>query len=332
MKFDVIIGNPPYQLSDGGHGVSAQPIYHLFIEQAKKLSPHYLTMIIPARWFAGGKGLDVFRRTMLSDKRLKVITDFETSKECFDGVDIAGGICYFLWDSNHYGDCLVNNMSGGESISATRPLNEFPILIRSNTGVKIVKKVLSLGETTMNEQVLPRNPFDFQTNFRGSRTKTKDSIRILTSKGFHYVPESLVKKNRELIPSHKVLIGRLVPSNGELNLKPGDKYRVMTNTTRLAPGEITTESYIIIGHFNSKGEADSFENYIRLKLPRFLLKQSVTSVNITRETFRFVPIQDYSKQWTDAELYTKYGLNQEEIDFIESMIRPMDTEGDGDDA
>ena len=169
MKFDVIIGNPPYQLSDGGNGVSAAPIFHLFVEQAKKLKPRYLSMIIPARWYAGGKGLDKFRDAMLTDSHIRELVDYESSKDCFDGVNIAGGICYFLWDRDYAGECKITNMVGEASNTMERSLNEFPILIRSNMATSIVHKVLAKTSDVWSDHALPRNPFGFATNYRGKK-------------------------------------------------------------------------------------------------------------------------------------------------------------------
>lgn len=199
MKFDVIIGNPPYQLSDGGNGVSAAPIFHLFVEQAKKLKPRYLSMIIPARWYAGGKGLDKFRDAMLADSHIRELVDYESSKDCFDGVNIAGGICYFLWDRDYSGECKITNMVGGTTNIMERSLSEFPILIRSNMATSIVHKVLTKTTDVWSNHALPRNPFGFATNYRGREEKLSGDIEILTSKGFQYISRQDVKKNAEAI-------------------------------------------------------------------------------------------------------------------------------------
>jgi site-specific DNA-methyltransferase (adenine-specific) len=323
MKFDVIIGNPPYQLNDGGNGVSAKPIFHLFIRQAKKLKPKYLSMIIPARWYAGGKGLDDFREEMLNDKRMKTLFDFESSKDCFEGVNIAGGICYFLWESSHDGDCEVINSSRGIEEGSTRPLNEFPVFIRANRAISIVKKVLKVSSDTWANHNYPRNPFGFSTKERGEKTRSEDSVEIISSEGVGYVSRSEVKKNPNLIDQYKVLIGRLVPSNGELDVNPADGYRVITNTRILKPGQIHTESYLLIGAFKTLKEAENFEGFIKLKFPRFLLRQAISSVNVTKECFRFVPVQNFKEAWTDQKLYKLYDLTESEIDFVESTIRAV---------
>jgi len=331
MKFDVIISNPPYQLNDGGNGVSAAPIFQNFVNQAKKLKPRYLSMIIPARWYAGGKGLDNFRDEMLNDSHLRKIIDFESSKDCFEGVNIAGGICYFLWDRDNTGDCQIVNMTEGNGKTQERKLNEFPILIRSNTAVSIVYKVLALTTDMWSDHAYPRNPFGFATNFRGREKKIEGDIEILTSKGFQYISRRDVKRNTDIIDSYKILIGRLIPSNGELDVNPKDGYRVITDTHLIGPGQINTETYLDIGVFPSETEAKNFNTYLKSKFVRFLLRQAISSLNVTRECFRFVPNEDFTKPWTDEELYAKYGLSDEEIAFIESMIKPMEL-GGGDNA
>ena len=324
MKFDVIISNPPYQLSDGGNGVSATPIFHHFVEQAKKLQPRYLSMIIPARWYAGGKGLDVFRDSMLNDNHVRKLVDYESSKDCFDGVNIAGGICYFLWDRDNAGQCDITNMIAGQSFSMIRPLNEFPILIRSNTAISIVHKVLSSTSDVWSEHAYPRNPFGFATNYRGRTERQKGDVELLTSKGFQYVSRKDVIKNKDIIDSYKILIGRLVPSNGELDVDPKDGYKVITDTRMIGPNQINTETYLDIGVFSTQQEASNFEKYLHCKLTRFLLRQAISSLNVTRDCFRFVPNQDFTKEWTDELLYKKYGLSENEINVIENTIRPMD--------
>lgn len=238
MKFDVIVGNPPYQLNDGGNGVSAKPLFHHFVEQAKKLNPSYLSMIIPARWYAGGKGLDEFRNEMLGDKRMKTLVDFESSKDCFEGVNIAGGVCYFLWDKSHAGDCEVVNIHQSKTYRLSRPLNQFPVFIRANNAISIVNKVLGKATDTWEKHNYPRNPFGFSTKERGKSKAFDGCISLLSSQGVGYVHRKEVVKNTNLIKKYKVLIGRLVPSNGELDVNPADGYRVITNTKMLKPDEI----------------------------------------------------------------------------------------------
>ena len=328
MKFDVIVGNPPYQLSDGGNGVSAAPIFQHFVKQAMALKPRYLTMIIPARWYAGGKGLKEFRDFMLNNKHMKRLVDFESSKDCFDGVNIAGGVCYFLWDREFDGNCKVTNMCARSENSMERPLNEYSVLIRSNIAVSIVRKVLSKTNDVWSDHALPRNPFGFATNYRGREVRKEGDVEILTSKGFQFVAKNEITKNCELIDSYKVLIGRLVPNNGELGTNPEDGYRVITDTRIIGPNQINTETYLDIGVFPTESEARNFDIYLRSKFARFLLRQAISSLNVTRECFRFVPNMDFTRKWMDPDLYKIFGLTPEEIDIVETAIRDASKPGD----
>ena len=325
MKFDVVISNPPYQLSDGGNGVSAAPIFQHFVDRALKLKPHYLTMIIPARWYAGGKGLDDFREMMLNNKHVRKIVDFESSKDCFDGVNIAGGICYFLWDRDTEGLCeITNSTKDNNGVVMERSLNEFPILIRSNMAVSIVHRILNTGCDVYSNHAYPRNPFGFATNYRGRTEKEPGDIELLTSKGFQFVKRDEVIKNADIIDSYKVLIGRLVPSNGELDVDPKNGYRVITDTKIIGPGQINTETYLDIGVFKTEQEALNFDKFLKSKLPRFLLRQAISSLNVTRECFRFVPYVDFTEEWDDEKLYKTFGLTDDEIQLVESTIRAFE--------
>lgn len=334
MKFNAIVGNPPYQEMDGGTDRGAVPVYQKFVFISKKLLPEYISMIMPARWYAGGRGLDDFRKDMLSDKRMSVLVDFETSKNLFPTVDIAGGLCYFLWSSSHSDSCVVINTNVETDNTMSRDLDDFDVFIRSNAAISIVKKVKNLSTAFLNDLVLPINPFGFRTYYRGREVKLKDDIKVLTSAGWGYVSRKDVGKNVDLINKYKVLVGRFVPSNGELNLKPGDKYRVITNPQLLQPKEIHSETYINVAVFSNKVDAENYIKYLHSKFARFLLRQSITSVNVTKECFSFVPSLNFTPtsdiDWTesitniDKQLYKKYGFKKEEIGFIENMIKPME--------
>lgn len=327
MKFDVIIGNPPYQISDGGSGtgISAKPIYQFFVEQAKKLSPRYLVMIIPSRWFAGGKGLDRFRNEMLNDRHIKELYDFMSSKDCFPGVNIAGGINYFLWDSNYVGDCNVHNMTQNLCNSTLRPLNRFHVFIRDNRAINIIDKFLNSGDSTLADNTFPRNPFGFVSKDRGlPDCDNLHTIKLFSSDGVGYVSFDEVKKNKKEINKFKVIIGKIVPSNGEVDTNPADGYRVITTPKILSPEEIHTESYLLLRTFDNIKEAENFANYMKLKFPRFMMKHTLSSMNISTQNFEFTPYIDYSFKWTDEELYKRYKLTVNEIEYVESMIRPME--------
>lgn len=326
MKFDVIIGNPPYQLSDGGgsNQISAKPIYNLFIEQAKKLSPRYISMIIPSRWFSGGKGLDEFRARMINDCHIKTMVNFPKSRECFQGVDIAGGVCYFLWSKDYNGDCEFVSISGDSITRKKRALNEFTVLISDNIGVDIIHKVQKKSSHFLNERVLTRNSFGFNSSARGQLTHFPNCVKLISSDGVSFVPVSSVTRNREIVDYYKISIGTLNPDRGGVNNASDGKSNVTTKVRILEPNEVVTETYIIIDSYKSKTEAANFASYIKTKFVRYLILLTLSSMHIVRENFQFVPIPDISHPWTDEMLYEKYGLTDEEIAFIESMIRPME--------
>jgi len=326
MKFDVIVGNPPYQMSDGGSGtgISAKPLYDKFVEQSKKLEPNYLIMIIPSRWFAGGKGLNDFRNEMINDNRIRELVDFPSSKDCFPGVNIAGGVCYFLWDKNYKGECLVINKYGGNQVSLKRKLDEFPIFIRNNFSISIIHKVLEKDFDRLTDCIYTRNPFGFVSSDRGESIPSHNSIKLISSEGIGYIERKTVTKNNLQIDKYKVTIGKVVPSNGEVDVTPEMGYKVITTPRILYPGEIHTESYLLLSTFDTCDFAKNFASFLTLKLPRFLLKQTLTSMNITRDNFIFVPKVDFSISWTDEMLFQKYGLSIEEMDLVNSIMRPME--------
>lgn len=323
MKIDAVVGNPPYQMMDGGTDRGAVPVYQKFVEIAKKIKPSYMSMIMPARWYAGGRGLEDFRTEMLSDKSIQMLYDYETSKDIFPTVDIAGGLCYLLWNITHKGSCQIYNVNSLGRDMVERPLDDFDVFVRSNKSIPILKKVTSISSRYLNTRVLSINPFGFRTYYRGRADRKDGDIKILTSEGWAYVGKSEVLKGLEYIDKYKIIVGRFVPSNGELNVKPGEGYRVLTTPRIINAGEINTETYIDTAVFDTLVEAEKYKKYLCSKFARYLLKQGISSVNVTRECFNFVPEQDFTKEWTDEELYGKYHLSQAEIDYIESMIKPI---------
>ena len=325
MKFDVIIGNPPYQLSDGGSGtgISALPLYDKFIEQALKLNPRYLSMIIPARWYAGGRGLGDFRSKMLINNHLKILVDYPKSRDCFEGVDIAGGVCYFLYDTLHDGACKVTNCIGKESSTIERSLNEFPIFIRYNKSVDIIRKV-RIDKKFLSDTGFTSNPFGFRSFVRGSETKDScHSVALITSDGVNYISASDIEKNKSEVGKYKVCFGKINPDRGGVNGNAVN-YNVINKPFITNPNEIISETYLLIKTMDDIDSANNCITYLKTRFARFLIFMSMSSMNITNSNLMFLPEQDFSKPWTDEELYAKYNLDSEEIAFIESMIRPME--------
>lgn len=323
MKFDVIIGNPPYQLSDGGAGASAKPLYNLFIANAKKMNPKYISMIIPSRWFAGGKGLDEFRVEMLNDDRFKEIYDFPNPKECFPSNNISGGVMYFLWQNNYHGNCKFTNIINGEKIVSMRKLNEFDIFIRYNNAISIIHKVIEKKENKLVDIITSRKPFGLDSFERGHSEYVSGDVKLVTSSGNGYYRKKDILVGRELIEVYKVIIGKALSGHiGETD--ENGQVKVLARVEILPPQYVCTESYLCIGKYKDEKTALNLEKYLKTKFVRFLLLQALTSMNITKDKFQFVPIQDFSKSWTDEELYKKYSLSNEEISFIESMIKPME--------
>lgn len=320
MQFDVIIGNPPYQLSDGGFGRSAAPVYQKFVEQAKKMNPRYISMIIPSRWFGGGKGLNDFRAEMLADKRIRELVDYENANDCFPGVDLAGGVCYFLWDRDHQGQCRVKSIVNGNECSSVRDLDEFNIFVRNSRAVPIVRKALALGEPTMDQQVSSRKPFGLATNVR---PRQKGDLILHWQNGEGKFPSTEVTNGREWIKKFKVICAKTAYDHAGSPDKNGMR-KVFTKINILAPNVVCTETYLVAGAFDSEAEALNLKNYMESRFFRFLVSQFMVSQDITKDRFAFVPIQDFSQEWTDEKLYQKYGITDEEQDFIESVIRPMD--------
>lgn len=323
MKFDVIIGNPPYQLDDGGNSASAKPLYHLFVEQAKKLNPRYLCMITPARWYAGGKGLEEYRATMLEDNKIKYLCDYSNSADCFPGVNIAGGVCYFLWAKEYQGKCEVMNMKDGDVVSRSiRNLNEYPVFVRDNKSILIIRKVLSDNSKTMASQVYSRNSFNLPSNQEGMKNRHSNEIMMLSSKGLLYIDRSIITDKENILKKYKTIITYAM-SGGNKPSSNGD-YQIISTLKVLQPEEVCTETFLVLGVYDNEQEALNLCSYVKTRFFRFLLLQALTSIHITKSTFQFVPLQDFSHPWTDAMLYEKYGLTEDEIAFIESMIRPME--------
>ena len=326
--------NPPYQLSDGGgNGASAKPIYQLFVESAKKLNPRFLTMITPSRWFTGGKGLDEYRDSMLHDNRIRVIHDFSEASDCFSGVQIKGGVSYFLWDRDNEGKCAVFSHKGDEVFGPVeRPLLEegCDTFIRYNEAVDILHKVNAHKEESMEKLISTRLPFGLPNTYKGNKTrKSSSDLRIYVSGNdrevrgtIAYAPLRDVTKGHEMIPWHKVYIAKAGSGSDAF------PHPILPKPFYGEPNTVCNESYLVIGPFADQAECENVMSYIATKFFRFLVLLKKNSQNAARGVYQLVPQQDFSKPWTDEELYKKYGLAEEEIAFIDSMIKPMDLGGD----
>jgi site-specific DNA-methyltransferase (adenine-specific) len=321
MKFDVVVGNPPYQMSDGGGtGSSAKPIYNLFIEQAKKLNPRYLSMILPARWYSGGKGLDEFRKVMLNDKSIRKLVDFEDSRDCFPGVDIAGGVCYFLWDRDNKGICEVETNKKNKVYSSKRYLDEFETFVRDNLAIDIIHKVKEKSHSFMDSLVSSRMPFGLISSVKPQKD---GDLYLITSAGWGNFSSGKVTAGKELINKWKILLSKTSNDHAGQPDKDG-KRRIFSRIEVMCPKSICSESYLVVGSYDSENEAENLANFLRTNFCRFLVSTVLLTQNITKSKFIFVPNLPMNEPWTDEKLYAKYGLTEEEIAFIESMIRPME--------
>lgn len=336
MNFDVIIGNPPYQMSDGGGtGDSAKPIYHKFIQQAKQLNPKYLCMIVPSRWMKGGKGLDEFRNEMMKDTRLSHIYDFESADEIFAGINLDGGVNYFLWDREHSGKCYFEyKTKDGEIIDSERFLKTdiTDTIIRDVRQASIIEKIVQLKEKKFSDIVSPRNPFGLGADFFNKpdrysnivfANKPKEQyLRVYGVKGKKggakrvtgYVYNGDYIKNKKFVGKHKLFFSKAYTTTAT----------VPPEIIIGEPNDICTETFLHIGSFKNMKETLNGLKYIKTKFFRALLFFNRHSLNISQSSFALIPLQDFSKPWTDEELYKKYKLTEEEITYIETMVRPME--------
>lgn len=324
MKFTAIVGNPPYQMMDGGTHNGAMPVYNQFVDSCKKLSPAFNSLIMPSRWFAGGRGLDDFRDDMLNDDRLRVLHDFIDSKQLFKTADIAGGICYYLWDNNYHGDCCVSTHSGNTISTITRKLNEHGIFVRDNIGLEIVKKIQELQDEFMDKGVLQLAPFGLRTFVRGEDLPFENSVKVLSSAGEGYVSIDDITRNADKMYKYKVIIGRLVPSNGEVGIDPAKGYKAITCPQVVLNDEVVTETYLVCATLDTYEEAVNCAEYLKLKFPRFLLRLTYSSMNVNRANFIFVPKMDFKFSYTDTQLYNRFNLSAAEREYIEKTIRVME--------
>lgn len=319
MKFDVIIGNPPYQLATGAMA-QATPLYDKFILQAKRMSPRYLTMIIPSRWFSGGMGLDTFRDEMLNDKHIRRLVDYPISSDCFPGVEIKGGVCYFLWDRDSPGICKIKTVMGNEQNESSRYLLEpgCDIFIRFNNAISILKKVFTLAEPTFDSIVSSQKPFGIPTNYRGLKKEFKNAVKIYVTKDINYIARQDIPINKQWIDKYKVFMTK---GYGAGETFP---HQILNKPILGEPNTCCSQTYTVLGTYETKEECLNVISYIKTKFFRFLVMLQKNTQDASRRVYSFVPMQDFNESWDDKKLYKKYGLTQKEIAFIESMVRPME--------
>lgn len=318
MQFDVIIGNPPYQLDDGGFGSSATPIYHMFVEQALALQPRMAAFVTPSRWMAGGRGLDRFRQRMLSDKRMRVIVDYPKLYEAFPGVKIRGGISYFAWDRDHDGPCTVQTIWDGQPTgpAVSRYLDEFDVLVRRNEAVPILQKVRARGEATLDARVSSQKPFGLRTFFHGKSEPSKlaEPIKLFGSQKISWVGRSEILANDAWIDRWKVLMTRVQGTSAAIETK------FLSKPIVAGPGTACTESYIVAGLFDTESEAKNYAIYLRTRFARFLVSLRKPTQDAPKNVYGFIPDLPMDQAWSDAKLYERYSLSPSEIAFIESQV------------
>jgi site-specific DNA-methyltransferase (adenine-specific) len=322
MKFDVIIGNPPYHLkSDDRKGGLMKPIYQRFVEQAKKLQPTYLSMIIPSRWFAGGVGLKDFRKEMLRDKRLKKYVDFRNAKDCFPEISLGGGVGYFLWESDYDGKCTFVNKTNRNEVSLDRYLDQYEILVRDNIGIKIIDKIHLKSDKFLSSVISKKDPFNIPTKERGKDESFNNSLKCFHSKGSGYIENSERFSNNELVSSYKLMVSETTSEHAGEPSKDGT-YKVTSTIKVLEPGEVCTMSYICFGPFQKKRHAEVLKKYLETKFARFLILQATTSIHLTKG-FIFVPQIDFEDSVSDEKLYKHFNLSKKEIEYIDSLIKEI---------
>ena len=318
MQFDVIIGNPPYQLDDGGYGTSAAPIYQLFVEKALDLAPRYAVFVTPSRWMAGGKGLDKYRERMLSDKRMRSIVDFPKLYEAFPGVKIRGGISYFLWDGEHNGSCTVQTIWDGKPTgpATARYLDAYDVLVRRNESVPILEKVKAKGEPTLDRRVSSQKPFGLRTFFHGKpdSKRLKNPLKLFGSQKITWVERSEIPSNAAWIDKWKILMTRVQGTSAAVETK------FLSKPIIAEPGTACTESYLVAGLFDSEVEAKNYASYLRTRFARFLVSLRKSTQDAPKHVYAFIPDLPLDQEWTDAKLYKRYGLTEEEVAFIESQV------------
>ena len=321
MRFDVIIGNPPYQLGSDG-GTRDVPIYQHFVEQAKTLDPRLLAMVIPARWMASGLGLNEFRKSMLSDSRIRKLVDYPAASEVFPGVEIKAGVCYFLWDSTYSGTCEVTTVRGGEVMGPTsRDLSEYDVFVRDGQAISILHKVLQKSEPSINEILARDKEFGWTSNFDGFHpTRRSGDVPIYyirsMKRGVGFIAREQVTKSVKLVDTWKVLVPQAY------NGGDGVPHPILGKSLIAPNPSVCTQSFLFFS-VHSEEEAKSLQSYYRTKFFRFLVSVRKITQHATHSTYTWVPMQNWDRNWTDDLLFKKYGITQEEQDYISSQVRTM---------
>jgi site-specific DNA-methyltransferase (adenine-specific) len=325
MQFDVVIGNPPYQLDDGGYGASAAPIYHLFVEKAIQLDPRFAVFVTPSRWMTGGKGLDKFRDKMLNDRRLKKIVDFPKLYEGFPGVKIRGGISYFLWERDYNGPCEYQTIWNGAPTgpAVKRDLDTFDVLVRRNEAISILEKVKAMGEPPLSERISSRKPFGHPTNFHGKPTKEglEDPILLYGSQKKSWIERNMISVNQDLISKWKVLMTAVQGTSAAVETK------FLSRPIVAPPDTACSETYLVAGSFDTEEEASNLATYLETRFLRFLVSLRKAAQHATRDVYAFVPDISLSQSWNDEILYKRYELEEADIRFIESQVKAHDDKG-----
>lgn len=326
MKFDVIVGNPPYQIDSDGN-TRTKPIYQLFVERAIEMEPRYVVMITPSRWFAGGLGLAGFRARMLNDRRMSRLVDYRVEKDVFPSVNVNGGVSFFLWDAEHDGKCQVTHVPAGgkqnESIPDARFLGEFDLLVRQNTAVRILRKVRASAEPTFDSRVSSQKPFDLHTNFQGatSRDEVSQPVRVHgAGRRESWVARETIQKGADWIDSWKVFLAAASDGN---EVFPAPIWDLARGPFVGRPGEIANGSYLVVYPTNSESTASAAASYLRTRFVRFLVSLRKIAQHNDAGRLAFVPDLPMDRGWTDAELYERYRLSDDEIAFIESQVKEM---------
>jgi site-specific DNA-methyltransferase (adenine-specific) len=329
MQFDVVIGNPPYQLGSDG-GTRDVPIYQHFVEQAKRLQPRYLAMVIPSRWMASGLGLGEFRQSMLGDRRIRALVDYPAASDVFPGVEVKAGVCYFLWDATHDGDCQLTTVRGGEVVGpAARNLGEYDVLVRDARAVTILHKVLARKEPSINSILARDKEFGWTSNFDGFHDKERSGdlplyyIRKM-KRGIGYIARKEVTKSTHLVDTWKVLVPQAFNGGDAL------PHQIVGKPLIAPSPSVCTQSFLFF-NVQSEKAARSLRSYYTTRFFRFLVSLRKITQHATYSTYSWVPVQQWNCAWTDEELYAKYGITLKEQMYIESQVRPMNLDDDGED-